>query len=33
MYNDFVSNYKYAITPLKEYNDSLIVRTATSDGY
>ena len=33
MYNDFINNYKYVVSPLKLVTDSLIVRSATSDGY
>ena len=33
MYNDFINNYKYVVSPLKVVTDSLIVRSATNDGY
>ena len=33
MYEDFIQNYYYVVTPLNSTTDSMLVRTTTSDGY
>ena len=33
MYEDFIVNYNYVVSPLNATRDSLLVKTTTKEGY